>query len=74
MAEKIESERTQAELDRAKARTRVGGPSVLSLLYQHHFKFVTGFVFESMHTIVNSNSISGFTLDQGDPAFGEAEE
>ena len=52
MAQKIDTARTQAEFDRAKARTRVGGPSVLSLLHENHFKFVTGFVFESMHTIV----------------------
>ena len=34
MAAKFDTARTQAEFDRAKAGTKVGGPSVLSLLYQ----------------------------------------
>ena len=59
MSQKIDTARTQAEFDRAKARTRVGGPSVLSLLHENHFKFVTGFVFST------SNSVSGFTLNRG---------
>ena len=48
MVEKLDTARTQAEFDRTKACTRVGGPSVLSLFNDNHFKFVTGFVFESM--------------------------
>ena len=65
MAQKIDTARTQAEFDRTKARTRNGGPSVISLLHENHFKFVTGFVFESMSTIIaNSNSVWGFTLDR----------
>ena len=52
MTQLLNTARTQAEFDRAKARTRVAGPSVLSLLNESHFKFITGFVFESMHTIV----------------------
>ena len=70
-AEKLDTARTQAEFDRPKARTRVGDPSVLSLLHENNFKFVTGFVFESMSTIENSNSVSGFTLDRVG-SFGEA--
>ena len=48
----LDTAKTQAEFDRAKTRTRVGGPSVLSILNENHFKFITGFTFESMHTII----------------------
>ena len=48
----LETCRTNAELVRAKKKTKCSGPSVLTLLHPNHFSFISGFALDSMHSVI----------------------
>ena len=48
----LETSKTNAELVRAKKKTKCSGPSVLTILHHKHFSFISGFALDSMHTII----------------------